>query len=213
MRVLDTVNLTQAFEMPTIEQVSKRLFSDQDCLKKCIIGTVLSVFPVVNFLVLGYLYRVFQAGKRGKDFTLPAWDDLKGLFLDGLKFLVVFLVFGVLPIGIIVVCGQILGVLGELANLPLLPVIFLVPPLVSAALYLYMVKEDFVDCFNFDALLLMMKGAASSYVVPTFAYLGLCLLLSSTLGLITLPVPIFLGGVVYFYLMGHAFHDLRQKRS
>ncbi|MDQ8202140.1 DUF4013 domain-containing protein [Pelagicoccus sp. SDUM812003] len=192
--------------MPTIEQVSKRVFSDSTWLKKCAIGAVLSIIPIVNFLVLGYLYQVFAMGKRGREMALPEWDDLKGLFLDGLRFLVIGLIFAGLPLGLVAACTY-FTFDGLIAQIPLIPVVFIVGPLLSAALYLYMVKQDIADCFNVEALGLMLKGAAVQYVVPTLAYLGICLL-----GWPLIPIAFFFGGIFYFYLMGYAFRDL-EKRS
>ena len=192
--------------MPTIEQVSKRVFSDSTWLKKCAIGAVLSIIPIVNFLVLGYLYQVFALGKKGRELKLPEWDDLKGLFLDGLRFLVVGIIFAGLPLGLVAVCTN-FAFDGMIAQIPLIPVVFISGPLLSAALYLYMVKLDIADCFNIEALGLMLRGAAIQYVVPTLAYLGICLL-----GWPLIPIAFFVGGIFYFYLMGYAFRDL-EKRS
>ncbi len=190
--------------MPTIEQVSKRLFSDRNWLKKLAIGMALSVFPIVNFIVLGALYRIFRAGKRNEDFALPEWDDFKGLFLDGLRLLVIGLIFTALPIGLVQACTYFIDE-PLLARLPLMPVLFLVGPLTCAALYLYMVKEDIGDCFNIDALGIMLRNAAPLYVVPTLALLGL--------GFLTRPLfpLIYPGAVFYVYLMAFAFRNLERR--
>lgn len=191
--------------MPTIEQVSKRVFSDSAWLKKFAIGAVLSIIPIVNILALGYLYQVFEMGKKGKELTLPEWDDLKLLAIDGLRFLIVGLIFAALPVGLVVVCANV-AFHGFVAQLPVIPVAFLAGPVLSAALYLYMVKRDLADCFNIDALGLMIRGAAVHFVVPTLAYLGLCLL-----GWVLIPLAFFFGGVFYFYLMAYAFRDLEKR--
>ncbi len=191
--------------MPTIEQVSKRVFSDNNWLKKCALGGVLSLVPIVNIIALGYLYQIFFQGRTEKDISLPEWDDFKTLFLDGLRFLVVGLIFAGLPIGLVVLCAE-MAFDGMLARIPLIPVLFFAGPLMSAALYLYSVKNDISDCFNVDALSIMLKKAAASYTVPTLAYLGLCML-----GFVLFPFPFFFGGVFYFYLMGSAFKDLEKR--
>ena len=93
-----------------------------------------------------------------------------------------------------------------IASIPLIPVLFLAGPTMSAALYLYSVKQDISDCFSAETLGIMLKKAAVSYTVPTLAYLGLCML-----GLVLLPFPFFFGGVFYFYSMGCAFNDLEKR--
>lgn len=196
--------------MPTIEQVSKRVFSDNNWLKKCAIGGVLSLIPIVNILALGYLYQIFLQGRSEKGISLPEWDDFKTLFLDGLRFLVVILIFAGLPLGIATFLAE-FTVENEIARLPLIPILFLVGPLASAALYLYSVKQDLSDCFSADALNVMLRKAVASYALPTLAYLGLCLIVVAPLGLVLLPFPFFFGGVFYFYLMGSVFKDLENR--
>lgn len=191
--------------MPTIEQVSKRVFSDNNWLKKCALGGVLSLIPIVNILALGYLYQIFLQGRSEKGITLSEWDDIKTLFIDGLRFLVVGLIFAGLPLAVVTMCSQ-FAFDGMIAKIPVIPVLFLAGPVMSAALYLYSVKEDIGDCFNVEALRVMLTKTFVHYTVPTLAYLGLCLL-----GLVVLPFPFFFGGVFYFYLMGCAFRDLENK--
>lgn len=192
--------------MPTIEQVSKRVFSDREWLKKCAIGGAISIVPLVNILAMGYLYQLFVQGRRGRDIALPEWSDLKGLALDGLRFLLIGLIFAGLPIGLVTALSYV-AFDGLIAQIPLIPVVFLAGPVMSAALYLYTVKGDIADSFNFEALGIMLQRAAISYVVPTLAFLGLCLLCWPII-----PVAFFFGGVFYFYLMGFAYRDLELKR-
>lgn len=193
--------------MPTIEQVSKRLFSDRNWLKKIAIGMVLLPIPIIDFVVFGYVYRIFRAGKHGEEFSLPEWDDLKGLFLDGLRLFVISLVFAALPIGLVQLSTQMFDD-SLLAKLPLVPVVFMVCPLTCAALYLYMVKEEIMDSFNFEALSAMIRNAPHQYAALTFAFLGLTLL---TYPIFPLAFP---GALIYAYLMARVFRDLeRRNRS
>lgn len=198
--------------MPTIEQVSKRVFSDREWLKKCAIGGVISIVPFVQILALGYLYQLFFQGRRGRDIALPDWSDPKELALDGLRFLLIGLIFAGLPIGLVAALafGAFDG-LGAIAQLPLIPVLFMAGPVMSAALYLYTVRGDLSDCFHFDTLGLMLQGAAMSYVVPTLAFLAPCALCWPIIPIV-IPVVFFFGGIFYFYLMGFAYRDLELKR-
>ncbi|MBC2607800.1 DUF4013 domain-containing protein [Pelagicoccus albus] len=191
--------------MPTIEQVSKRVFSDNNWLKKCAIGGVLSLIPIVNILALGYLYQIFLQGRTSRNIVLPEWDDFKTLFVDGLRFLIVGIIFAALPIALVTLFAE-LAFDGMIARIPLIPVLFLAGPVLSAALYLYSVKNDISDCFNVEALGIMLRKTAINYTVPTLAYLGLCML-----GLVLLPFPFFFGGVFYFYVMGFTFQDLERR--
>lgn len=192
--------------MPSIEQVSKRLFSDADWLKKCGIGVLLSIVPIVNIVAMGYLYRLFAAGKRGQGFALAEWDDIKGLALDGLRFCILFLVFVVLPVGLIYLGVMAIPTVGILAQVALIPALFFAAPLLSAALYLYQFRNQWADSFNFEALQAMLKGAFGSYLVPTLAYAGYCALCGALYPLY------FVGSVVYFYMMGFVFRELELSK-
>jgi hypothetical protein len=67
---------------------------DPDWIKKILIGglfTLLSAVLVGAPFVSGYFVRLVRNVARGEARPLPAWDDLGGLFTDGLRALVVYL--------------------------------------------------------------------------------------------------------------------------
>lgn len=192
-------NPTQAIRMPTIEQVTKRLRSDPNWFTKCMLGVLLSCIPIVWFFACGYLYRLFKQGKRQSALALPEWDDWKGLFIDGLKFFFILLIFAGVPIGVMAALMTVFPEGSFLAKIPMAPVLFMAGPLASGALYLYLLDSDFKNCFNFQALSGLLKRTAKDFWAPTLAFMGLGLLL---------PVAFFFGGVVYFYLMGYLFKNV-----
>ena len=185
--------------MPTIEQVSKRLRSDPNWFTKCMLGVLLSFIPIIHFFACGYLYRLFRDGKAQKAFVLPEWEDWKGLFIDGLKFFFILLIFAGVPVGAMAALMSALPWDSYLAKIPIAPALFIAGPLASAALYLYLLNGDFRSCFNLQALTGLLKRTANDFWVPTLAFLGLGLLL---------PFAFFFGAVVYFYLMGYLFKNL-----
>jgi len=191
--------------MPTIEQVSKRLISDQKWFIKWMIGGALSIVPIVNFFAYGYLYRLFRDGRNGKELELAEWGDWKELFIDGAKFFVIALVFAGIPLAIFWGLSMRVPDRAVFMQLPLIPVSFLAGPLTCAALYLYMVGGDFKNCLNFNALVNMLKLTFLSYLGPTLAFLGLLMI-----GWVLFPFVFFLGGMVYFYLMGGIFGRLEK---
>lgn len=144
---------------------------------------------------------MFQAGKAQKAFVLPEWDDWKGLFVDGLKLFLIVLIFAGVPIGLMsfamVIIGWSAG--SYFANIPMAPALFIAGPLSCSALYLYMLEEDFSNCFNIQALTGLLKRTAEDYWLPTLALLGISLLL---------PFAFFFGAVIYFYLMGYLFKNV-----
>src|SRR5579862_1547585 len=52
-------------EMPTLEQVCKRLFNDSSWFVKCVAGGLLLVVPVAHFFAFGYLYELVARARRG----------------------------------------------------------------------------------------------------------------------------------------------------
>ncbi len=76
----------------------KRPFSD---LNKLLIYIVISIIPIVNFISSGYLLDVAQTAMNRKK-KLPEFKDYGRLFVEGLKLLVIALVYAI-PVIIIAV--------------------------------------------------------------------------------------------------------------
>lgn len=188
--------------MQTIEQVSKRLSSDPNWFNKCMLGVVFSIIPIAHFIAFGYLYRLFAQGKANRDLSLSDWSDWKGMFIDGLKFFLIFFLFGFIPVALMSGVVSIFPWDSVFAKIPMAPILFFAGPLSSAALYLYLLNEDFRNCFNFQALIGLLKAGIHAYWVPTLAYIGILLML---------PFTYFVGGVIYFYLMGNVFKNLELR--
>ena len=195
---------TQVIRMPTIEQVSKRLRSDRNWFTKCLMGVLFCCIPILHFFACGYLYRMFRAGKAQKAFALPEWGDWKGLFIDGLKFFLIAFIFGLIPIALMTFAKLAIGwsTGSYFAHIPVAPAFFIAGPLTCSALYLYMLDEDFSNCFNIQALTGLLKRTVEEFWVPTLALLGLSLLL---------PFAFFFGAVIYFYSMGYVFKNFEQS--
>lgn len=166
------------------------------------LGVVFSIIPIAHFVAFGYLYRLFDRGKSHREIKLADWSDWKGMFIDGLKFFLIFFLFGVIPVALLSALVNLFPLDSVFTKIPMAPVLFFACPLPSAALYLYLLNEDFKNCFNFQAIIGLLKKGLPAYWVPTLAYLGLVLML---------PFTYFVGGVIYFYLMGYVFKNLELK--
>ncbi len=168
------------------------------------LGVLFSIIPMANFVAFGYFYRLFLQGKRQEEISLPEWSDWKELFFDGLKCFLVVSLFAFIPIAVISALASILPWDSEsyLSHLPRYPAYFFAGPLSCSALYLYTLTGDFKSCFNFQAIGVLLKKGAKGYWVPTLALLGLVLMI---------PFAYFIGGVVYFYLMGQTLKSLERK--
>ncbi len=79
--------------------------------RKISILLILGVLSFLNFLIIplifffGYNYRVIKLSTQtmiNVDEVPPDFSDLKGMFIDGLKYLVVYIVYEIIPIIILV---------------------------------------------------------------------------------------------------------------
>jgi hypothetical protein len=79
------------------------VFDDPDWIQKIIIGGIVSLIPVVGWLlVMGYMIAVGRNVIRGNPQPLPDWADFGQFLVDGLYGFVIGLVYA-LPI-LIVMC-------------------------------------------------------------------------------------------------------------
>jgi hypothetical protein len=85
---------------------------DPDWIKKVLIGglfTLLSAVLVGIPFVMGYFVRLLRNVARGEARPMPEWDDLGGLFMDGLRGLAVYLGHLVAALILPVSAGCLLG--------------------------------------------------------------------------------------------------------
>jgi hypothetical protein len=171
---------------------------DQTWMNKILIGGLINIVPIVNFIAMGYSLKYFagilSTHAKGR---LPEWEEWGGLFVIGLKAFVVALVYmiGVVIIGALsVFIGKILG--GILALLLFLAVMFLLP----VAIVRFVQNEYSIGAaFEFEAVYEMAKSNLNDYIIVYAVIVGAVLLLG-----VVGSIPV-LGWVLapfaFFYLM------------
>ena len=85
---------------------------DPDWIKKVLIGgafMLASIFIVGIFFVAGYWARFLRQVAAGQATPLPEWDDLGGLFGDGLKIVGVYLVHLLGMVAVVAALGCAVG--------------------------------------------------------------------------------------------------------
>jgi len=88
-------------------------FEDEDWVKKLIIGAVLMIVPIANFITIGYMLRTLRNVAEGREKPLPEWDQWGDDFMKGLLVVVAGFIYS-LPIVLVSVITDILGaVLGS----------------------------------------------------------------------------------------------------
>jgi hypothetical protein len=171
-------------EMPIFEEVANRLIKLPGLGVNFLIGGLLSFVPIVNVFAFGYLYRLSRAVRKSGQPALPAWNDWSGLFLDGLRFAVIWLVFWFLPILLASLIAWLMPFiyLGALTGIFFLTSVLLSTLLFSSALYRYNMRRNFKDLLDFMLIFRMTRMELPRLIVPGFVFLGFLVLLQPFYG-------------------------------
>jgi hypothetical protein len=171
-------------EMPIFEEVANRLIKLPGLGVNFLIGGLLSFVPIVNVFAFGYLYRLSRAVRKSGQPALPAWNDWSGLFLDGLRFAVIWLVFWFLPILLASLIAWVMPFiyLGALTGIFFLTSVLLSTLLFSSALYRYNTRRNFKDLLDFMLIFRMTRMELPSLILPGFVFLGFLVLLQPFYG-------------------------------
>ena len=199
--------------MPSLEQVCKRLFSDQSWFIKAIFGALLMIVPVGNFLAFGYLYAMIEQARRGESLEFPEWGDWRRLFTTGIAAFVIFLVLGVVPV--LVIWGLVWPLhfvfnYGVFIYLPVAPAVMLAGPLTVAGIYQYQKQEEFSDAFRVPVLIAMLRSTKSYFWVPTFALIGFIVV---GLPLMTFTIFVGLAASWTYYTVSFRFVEESRKST
>jgi hypothetical protein len=163
-------------EKPIFEEVFAQLIHQPKLGLKLLIGAGVSFIPVVNLFAFGYLYRFAAQLRRTGQIRLPEWTDWAGLFSDGLKFAVVWLVYWLLPLVVAGLLSSLFCVvgMGALAYLFMVSVFLVATVLFCSALYRFQMRSDYKDLLDVVLIVRMsfMKGA--EFILPALVFLGIC---------------------------------------
>jgi hypothetical protein len=170
------------------------MFEDESWIMKIVIGGILLVIPIVNFMVLGYMLEALKRSVDGMDIPLPEWDDFGGKFMKGLMVFVIGLVysipaiiiwccsFGLLPlVGDNDTLGTMMGLVSSCGSCLVFIWAIVVAVVWPAALIRYSVTEEFMSAFQFGELFSFISANVANYIVAIIltgvavmvAYLGL----------------------------------------
>lgn len=121
--------------------------SGESPLKTILIGGVLSALSwlvVPAFLLFGYYTRVLRSVMSGDDGVVPAFDEWWDMFLDGLGFAGVVILYGLIPGALVAVGTQVTPAVAGLGGLLALAVYYLLP----AGLANYAREDRFLAAFS-----------------------------------------------------------------
>jgi len=175
------------------------LTEDPEWIVKVLIGGVFALLCTILVgapFLLGYVARTMKRVAAGDPRPLPAWDDLGGLFGDGLRLFGVQIVYSlgvaavvlapmcVLGAGAVAVSGtaerapgaeDVLGAVGALG----IAVFYLLAGVLGLALAVYLpaalartaMRESFAEGFNFGANLGFIRANVGNYLLTVVAYI------------------------------------------
>ena len=195
-------------------------FEDEDWLKKMIIGAVLNLVPVVNFIGMGYGLRQMKKVSQGQDLPLPEWDDWGGDFMKGLLVALAAIIY-TLPIWlfqlvtVIVVAiagnsdaGNTVAGLCATAMSCLMAVYGIALAVWLPAAIMQYVKEDsFGGFFRFADIWAFITGNLGDYLVAWLVYL-LAGIVASIVGGIACGIGVLFTTFWSYLVMAKLFGDL-----
>jgi len=178
--------------MNDLKKLLSQPFKDREWLVKMLLGSVITIVPVFNFLSLGYFLRCIKHSWRGHH-ALPAWDNWPDLFKEGCLALLITLLYLAIPLalGYLVALIPIAGI--ALASI----IIFIMGLIIPMAIASFAICGSLRDAFYFKVIIYLVSQVFNLYVVGYLAatlsvILGLSLLL-------IFPLVGFVGGAVIFY--------------
>jgi hypothetical protein len=169
-------------------------FEDKQWISKLGIGAVISIVPILNFALSGYIVGIIRNVMNGSAELLPNWDDLGKKLSDGLILFGVGLVYALpliivfLPIGIIAVAnllsgnnnlqdiGHVIAGVGSVLLYCLLCLILIYALALSviypAILVMFARQGTFSSCFKFREVFDLVSRNASPFFIAWILSFG-----------------------------------------
>ncbi len=152
------------------------VFEDKKWVEKVLIGGLLSLIPIVNFIAFGYALRTLKNVAEQKEPALPEWDDWGQDWIRGLLASIVApviyaipLIVMAIPYGIVMsflfgddtgarVCSAAFSCLSSLYGIAMGVVL-------PAAMIKYATEEEFGSFFRFSEIFDFIRDTAGNYIV------------------------------------------------
>ena len=209
----------------------KKPFTD---VKKLLIGILLSIVPVVNFLAVGYMLETARKSMK-KDTSLPEWEGWSDLFVKGLLSIVIEAIYFI-PAAIVglifmwpvmikampmMMAGQIpnigemiAGMGSMMMGLGLAALLALFAAYIAPSAIFHFLNGTFADAFKFGDVL--KKAFSGTYGMAWTLFILYSMVLVSVLGFIPYVgsgAATFIAGITGFSLMGEAFSGSSEAKA
>ena len=192
--------------MVNYKEAFKRPFQD---IKKLLIGTILYIIPIVNFLAIGYQLFCAKSAMK-KDYKLPEWKNWGDLFVKGLLSLIISIIYAIpiIIISIFVIGTAIFAYFGQgmdsittlVATAGVGIIILLIIALLTAyitpmAIMAYVSNFNFGNAFNFG--IVFKKAFTGKYLIT-----WLLMLLYGIIGTAIFAFIPVVGGALAGFIVG-----------
>jgi hypothetical protein len=209
----------------------KKPFTD---VKKLLIGILLSIVPIVNFLAIGYMLETARKTMK-KDSSLPEWAGWGDLFVRGLLSIVIEAIYFI-PAAIVgaiflwplmskampmMVAGQIpnvgqmiAGMGSAMMGLALAGLLALFAAYITPSAIFHFLNGSFADAFKFGDVL--KKAFSGAYLMAWTLFILYSMVLGAVLGFIPYVgsgAATFIAGITGFSLIAEAFGGSSEAKA
>ena len=200
------------------------MFEDENWIMKIVIGGILGIIPIVNFMVIGYMLEALKRSVDGMDIPLPEWDDFGGKFMKGLVVFVIGLVYTI-PIWVVACLGWGLILVGGAADSDALvnlagtctTCIYCLAPLwgivvwlvMPAAIIRYAETGELMSAFQFGEIFSFISSNLANYIVAII--LAMVAVFVAYFGLIACFVGVFFTLFWAYLVIGHVLGQVKRE--
>jgi len=198
------MNLERAFKYP---------FTDKNWIIKTLLGGIILIIPILNFVLFGFVYKILKDIKENRQGdTLPDFSEFAELFTKGLPLVAIIGAYTFLFIlfwGIVILLGLI-PIIGCLAII-LWPVLILTlvvfPDLLGIALCRFTEHGDISEAFNMKSIFEEFKKKANDYIILAVLNLLVSLVISVTFCFA--PFLFFISTIIFSKLYAETYWSVK----
>ncbi|MDD4803015.1 MAG: DUF4013 domain-containing protein [Syntrophomonas sp.] len=175
-----------------MKQLFRFPFEDREWPVKILLGTVITIVPILNFLSLGYFVKCIKYGWHGRN-QLPDWNNWSELFKEGATVFLISLAYLVIPL----LLGGMIALLPGIGIGLAAIIIFIMALIIPMAIANYVLHRNIKDAFRVGEIIYLVSRVFSLYIM---GYLTVTLAVILGVALLTgIPLIGFIGGVFIFY--------------
>lgn len=175
--------------------------TDNDWIKKVVIGGILGMIPIVNFIVQGYYLKILKGSIEKNKSGMPEWEDWGNLFIKGLIVFIISIIYMLIPIIVISISvgGAILAAIsggteamlaaiGAAAGGLLIAFILMLISilLLPMALAIYAKEESFGSAFRLGEIISRIFSNLGSYILVYLVIIVLGIIVGIITGILNI---------------------------